>query len=244
MEGTLRLTPVGHIQSEFPAKFGIPRQSGLAKTKARIVLEGECGNPDVVRGLEGYSHIWLLWGFSETEGAGWNPTVRPPKLGGTVRMGVFATRSPFRPNPVGLSCVRLESVKFLEKGIPVLEVEGADLMDGTPVYDIKPYLPYVDCHPEALEGFTAQVKEKRLVIEIPEEIRLQLREQLSEAQEEALRQILALDPRPGYQVDPERIYGFAYAGMEIRFQVAEDVLTICQVYPSGKKQKDGGEERR
>lgn len=234
MSEELRITAIGHIQSDFPAKFGIPRQSGLAKTRARIVLEGACGNPDVVRGLEQYSHIWLLWGFSETEDAGWSPTVRPPKLGGNLRMGVFATRSPFRPNPIGLSCVRLRQILIREKGVPVLEIEGADLMDGTPIYDIKPYLPYVDCKMEACEGFAGRVKDQKLEVRIPEE----LRGQIPDGKEESLRQILSLDPRPGYQKDPQRIYGLEYAGMEVHFRVEDGTLMVCQIDFIGKRTRD------
>ena len=225
MSEELRITAIGHIQSDFPAKFGIPRQSGLAKTRARIVLEGACGNPDVVRGLEQYSHIWLLWGFSETEDAGWSPTVRPPKLGGNLRMGVFATRSPFRPNPIGLSCVRLVGMEKDPELGHVLVVAGADLMDGTPILDIKPYLPYADSHPEALGGFTGNVGGKVLEVNFPPE----LLDQVPEDKREALIGVLSRDPRPSYQHDPERVYGMAFAGLEVRFSVDGDVLHVRAV---------------
>ena len=227
----IRLTPIGHIHTDFSEKFGIPRQSGLARTRAFLTLEGDCRNPDVVRGLAEYSHLWLLWGFSETQRQGWSPTVRPPKLGGNVRKGVFATRSPFRPNPIGLSCVRLTGIEIREKGTPVLKLEGADLMDGTPVYDIKPYLPYVDSHAEALEGFAGQVKDQTLEVEIPEEVG----RDLPEGKAEELREVLSLDPRPGYQDDPQRIYGMEFAGLEIHFQVEKGVLTVRQAKPAGGK---------
>lgn len=235
----IRLTPIGHIHTDFPDKFGIPRQSGLAKTRAFLTLEGDCRNPDVVRGITEFSHLWLLWGFSETFAQGWSPTVRPPKLGGNLRKGVFATRSPFRPNPIGLSCVRLTGAEIREKGTPVLKLEGADLMDGTPVYDIKPYLPYVDSHEEALEGFAGQVKDETLEVVIPEEIsRI-----LPEGKEEELREVLALDPRPGYQEDPRRIYGMEFAGMEIHFRVENGVLLVCQAEPAQKRdQQDRQDE--
>ena len=221
----IQLKPIGHIRSGFPSKFGIPRQSGLAGTKARIVLEGACRNPDVVRGLEEYSHIWLLWGFSGPPRGEWSPTVRPPKLGGNQRVGVFATRSPYRPNPVGLSCVRLLEVRTGgQEGVSLL-VEGADLMDGTPIYDIKPYLPYVDSHPQAAEGFTGQTRHQRVAVEIPEP----WRGKIPEGQEEAVRQILSLDPRPGYQEDPERVYGLEYENMDIRFRVQKGTLTVCEI---------------
>jgi len=216
---------IARICNDFPTKFGLPRQSGLVPgLQSRIVLEKEYRIPQALRGLEGYSHIWLLWEFHQAKRESWSPTVRPPRLGGNTRMGVFATRSPFRPNPIGLSCVKLEAIVQEAEG-PVLIVSGADLMDGTPIYDIKPYLPYADCHPEATGGFAAEVMDHGLQVEIPEEI-LSL---IPKERHEALMGVLAQDPRPGYQQDPDRIYGFSFSGMEIRFTVKGQVLTVCQV---------------
>ncbi len=215
---------IARIRSAFPEKFGIPRQSGLVEElSAEIVFEPEYRSPEAVRGLEEFSHIWLLWEFSETARDTWSPTVRPPRLGGNQRLGVFATRSPYRPNPIGLSCVKLDRVEMEGKDGPVLHVKGADLMDGTPIYDIKPYLPYADCHPDAVGGFAAQKPEEKLQVEIPEEFsRAASSEVLS-----ALRGVLAQDPRPAYQNNPERIYGLSFAGMEVRFRVDGGVLTVC-----------------
>lgn len=215
---------IARIQSAFSEKFGIPRQSGLVEElSARIVFEPEFRNADALRGLEEFSHIWLIWEFSETSRDTWSPTVRPPRLGGNQRLGVFATRSPYRPNPVGLSCVKLERIELDKECGPVIYVRGADLMDGTPIYDIKPYLPYADCHPDAVGGFAAQKPEEKLQVEIPEEFsRAASGEVLS-----ALRGVLAQDPRPAYQNDPERVYGLSFAGMEVRFRVDGGVLTVC-----------------
>ncbi len=215
---------IARIRSAFPEKFGIPRQSGLVEElSAEIVFEPEYRSPEAVRGLEEFSHIWLLWEFSETARDTWSPTVRPPRLGGNQRLGVFATRSPYRPNPIGLSCVKLDRVEMEGKDGPVIHVKGADLMDGTPIYDIKPYLPYADCHPDAVGGFAAQKPEEKLQVEIPEEFsRAASSEVLS-----ALRGVLAQDPRPAYQNNPERIYGLSFAGMEVRFRVDGGVLTVC-----------------
>ena len=221
----LTLEVIAYIHTDFPEKFGIPRQSGLVDTRAEIVFEPEYRNPEALRGLEGYSHIWLLWGFSETGKGKWSPTVRPPRLGGNQRMGVFATPSPFRPNPLGLSCVELERIEERKGTGCVLHVRGADLMDKTPIYDIKPYLPYVDSHADAKGGFTHQVKEYGLKVEIPDE----WMEIIPKEQREILLRILAQDPRPSYQEDPERIYGMEYAGMNIRFRVKDNILTICEV---------------
>lgn len=220
---------IAHIENDFPTKFGIPRQSGLVESlKARIVFEPEYRNADALRGLEGFSHIWLLWKFSETRRDTWSPTVRPPRLGGNTRMGVFATRSPFRPNPIGLSSVRLQSVQLESELGPVLYVSGADLMNGTPIYDIKPYLPHVDAHPEATGGYASEVAEYHLQVEIPEP----WVHMLSVPEREALIAVLEQDPRPAYQHNPERIYGFTYAGYEVRFRVREDVLTVCGIMRS------------
>ncbi len=219
------LDVIAYIHTDFPAKFGIPRQSGLVDTKAEIIFEPEYRNPEAVRGLEEFTHLWLIWGFSETVRKTWSPTVRPPRLGGNKRVGVFASRSPFRPNPVGLSSVALERMERREgKGI-VLHVRGADLMDGTPIYDIKPYLPYVDCHREAAGGFGERMKAYRLRVEIP---KVWMR-MVPAAHREFLGQILAQDPRPSYQDDPERVYGMEYAGMEVHFRVEGDVLTVCGI---------------
>lgn len=216
---------IAYIYTDFPTKFGVPRQSGLADTKGEIIFEPDYKNPDAIRGIEEYSHLWLLWEFSETVREEWSPTVRPPRLGGNHRVGVFATRSPFRPNPVGLSCVELERIEIREGVGPVLHVKGADMMDGTPIYDIKPYLPYVDCHAEAAGGFSERVKEYSLQVEIPEKWLAVVPEE----KRESLKQILSQDPRPSYQKKPERIYGMEYAGMEVRFRVQGDRLIICEI---------------
>lgn len=223
---------IAHINSDFPSKFGIPRQSGLVpELLASIVFEPEYRNPEALRGLEQYSHIWLLWEFSEAKRETFSPTVRPPRLGGNQRMGVFATRSPFRPNPIGLSCVVLERVELHTPKGPILYVSGADLMDGTPIYDIKPYLPHIDSHPDALGGFALPLQNYALAVEIPEE----LLEKVPKERREALRGILMQDPRPGYQEDPGRVYGFPFAGLEVRFQVKEGKLTVCEVEKMDKE---------
>ena len=219
--------PVARMRSEFPAKFGIPRQSGLvAELKSTVVFEPEYRSADALRGIEGFSHLWLIWGFSAAEGKGWSPTVRPPRLGGNTRVGVFATRSPFRPNPLGLSCVKLEGVELDTAEGPVLHVSGADLMDGTPIFDIKPYVPYADCHPDAREGF-APAPARRLAVEIPPT----LLERIPEGRRKALEGVLACDPRPSYQEDPARIYGMSFAGVEVKFQVDGTRLLVTAVEP-------------
>lgn len=224
--GGIDLEVIARIHTDFPTKFGVPRQSGLVDAlKGRVVFEPPYRNPDALRGLEGFSHIWLIWQFSEVKRARWSATVRPPRLGGNARMGVFATRSPFRPNPVGLSCVRLERIELDSPEGPVLHVAGADMMDGTPVYDIKPYLPFVDCHPEATGGFADPVKEKALRVEFPPE----LQKQLPEDAREALCAVLAQDPRPSYQSDPKRLYGVPFAGWDVRFTVEDGVLRVREV---------------
>lgn len=223
-ENGLRLKTIAYIHTDFPAKFGIPRQSGLADTRAEIVFEGGYGNQDACKGIEEYSHLWLIWGFTEVMGKSWSPTVRPPRLGGNKRVGVFASRSPFRPNPVGLSCVALERVEN-RAGRIVLHVRGADLMDGTPIYDIKPYLPYADCHADAEGGFAEQKKEYGLDVEIPGE----WMDAVPAEHREILVQILSQDPRPSYQKDPDRIYGMEYAGMDVRFRVSGNVLKVCGI---------------
>ncbi len=218
------LAVVARIHSEFPEKFGIPRQSGVVpQTRARIVFEPEFRIPDTLRGIEGFSHVWLIWGFSENKG--WSPTVRPPRLGGNTRMGVFATRSPFRPNGLGLSCVTLEDIQLHSPEGPVLIVGGADLMDGTPIYDIKPYLPYADSKPDARGGFAAEKEGYALNVVFPEAYE----SLVPEENRAALRGVLAHDPRPSYQNDPDRVYGVLYAGLNIRFTVRDGILTVCGV---------------
>ncbi|MBQ1637992.1 MAG: tRNA (N6-threonylcarbamoyladenosine(37)-N6)-methyltransferase TrmO [Bacteroidales bacterium] len=213
---------IARIHNDFPTKFGLPRQSGLAPSlRSKIVFEPAFRVPEALRGLEGFSHIWLIWGFSESEG--WSPTVRPPRLGGNVRMGVFATRSPFRPNPIGLSSVRLEGIETDGENGLVLIVTGADLMDGTPIYDIKPYLPGVDAHPEATDGFVGAHPQTLLTVELDPS----LTAALSAGQQAALREILAQDPRPAYhagQPDSGRIYGLSYAGRDIHFTVCDGCI--------------------
>lgn len=220
------MRPIARIHSDFATKFGIPRQSGVVGSlQAEIIFEPEFRSRDAVRGLEAFSHIWLIWEFSENVRADWSPTVRPPRLGGNVRMGVFATRSPFRPNPIGLSCVRLERVDLTDQRGPVLHVAGADLMDGTPIYDIKPYIPYADCHPDAAAGFTAQTQTHRLRVECPPE----LWETVPAAERDGLRGVLENDPRPSYQHDPERVYGMEFSGLEVHFVVDGAVLTVTGI---------------
>lgn len=218
---------IARIRTDFPTKFGIPRQSGLADAPARIIFEPEYRNADALRGIEGYTHLWLLWHFSEAERDGWSPTVRPPKLGGNQRMGVFATRSPFRPNAIGLSSVRLERVELHTPEGPVLQVRGADLMDGTPILDIKPYLPYTDAHPDAAGGFAAQALQQTVAVACPPA----LLARLPADRRQALLDVLAQDPRPGYQHEPGRVYGFPFAGFEVRFTVEDGRLTVVSIEP-------------
>ena len=215
---------IARIHSDFPTKFGIPRQSGLVQElKSRIVFEPEYRDENALRGIEQFTHLWLIWNFSESKG--WSPTVRPPRLGGNTRLGVFATRSPFRPNPIGLSSVRLEGVERDPKLGPVLIVSCADLMDGTPILDVKPYIPYADAHPEASDGFTAQTIQHHLEVDFPAE----LLERVPADKRTALIGVLAQDPRPSYQDDPERIYGFPFAGLELRFRVGGKQLTVFDI---------------
>jgi len=222
---------IAHIQSPFPTKFGIPRQSGLAAVQARIVMEPPYRNPDAFRGLSDFSHLWLIWQFSEAVREGWSPTVRPPRLGGNTRMGVFATRSPFRPNPIGLSSVKIESIDLHTKDGPVITVSGADLMDGTPIYDIKPYLSYTDSHPDALCGFADPVREDRLSVILPEDEE----SKLDSSVKDALISLLKGDPRPSYQDDPDREYGFLFEQYEVRFRVSGDVLTVLSIEEMKKR---------
>lgn len=217
---------IAHIRTDFPEKFGIPRQSGLVGTlEGKIIFEPEFRNPEAVRGLEEFTHIWLLWKFSENSRENWSATVRPPKLGGKRRVGVFATRSPFRPNDIGLSCVRLVRVEMDEKYGAVLVVSGADLMDHTPIYDIKPYVPYTDCHPDASESYTRETRARELAVDFPPE----LLERYPEEKREAVLGVLAQDPRPAYVMDAERIYGVSFAGYDVKFRVEGDRLTVCDV---------------
>jgi len=218
---------IAHIRTDFNTKFGIPRQSGIIDSlKAEIRFTPKYRDPSALRGLEGFSHLWLIWEFSEAIREEWSPTIRPPRLGGNKRMGVFATRSPFRPNPIGLSCVRIESIDLNTPDGPVIRVTGADLMDGTPIYDIKPYVPYADCHPEAAGGFSDAVREYALEVEFPED----LLARLPADKRTAIIEVLAQDPRPGYRHnDPERIFGVAFAGYDVRFKVEENVLRVVDV---------------
>ena len=229
MDETAQVKIVAHIRSDFQQKFGIPRQSGLVDAlEADIIFTPEFRDPEALRGLEGFSHLWLIWEFSQARRAKWSPTVRPPRLGGNQRMGVFATRSPFRPNPMGLSCVKLKEVRLHTPDGPVIRVAGADLLNGTPIYDIKPYLPYADCKPEAVGGFASAPKEATLTVTLPPE----LEERVPEAKRSALRGVLAQDPRPSYQDDPERVYGMGFAGLDVRFRVAGGRLTVVEVNPA------------
>ena len=222
----MTLKVIAHIHTAFPTKFGIPRQSGLVDSlRGEVIFTPEYRNADAVRGLEDFSYIWLVWQFSGAVRDNWSPTVRPPRLGGNTRMGVFATRSPFRPNPLGLSSVKLEAIEHRPDVGPVLIVRGADLMDGTPIYDIKPYIPYADCHPDASEGFTGQTRMHLLQVEFPPT----LMAQVPEADRDALTGVLASDPRPSFPHDPERVYGMEFAGLEVHFRVDGEVLTVTDV---------------
>ncbi len=216
---------IARICSDFPTKFGIPRQSGLiSDLKSVIVFEPEYRNADALRGLEGFSHIWLVWQFSQAVRETWSPTVRPPRLGGNQRLGVFATRSPFRPNAIGLSSVKLEGIEHTQNHGTVIHVSGADLMDGTPIFDIKPYLPYSDCHPEATGGFAPTAAEAKLEIHFPDDL-LAL---IPPEKQQGLITVLAHDPRPSYQNDPDRIYGFEFGGCHIKFRVENQHLFVLE----------------
>ena len=222
------LKTIATIRSDFTTKFGIPRQSGLAAAQlSTIVFESEYRDENALRGLDGYSHIWLIWGFSEVKAERWSPMVKPPRLGGNKRMGVFATRSPFRPNPLGLSCVQLLRTELHTKDGPVLYVAGEDLVDGTPIYDIKPYLPYADSHPDAVDGFDGKRDAEPLTVVFPPE----LEALIPESKRAGLRQALACGPIPGYQHDPTRRYGFNFSGLDIRFRIQDRILTVVEIVP-------------
>ncbi len=217
---------IARIKSDFSTKFGIPRQSGLVEElQATIIMEPEFRNPDMLRGLDGFSHLWLIWQFSANAEKTWSPTVRPPRLGGNTRLGVFATRSTFRPNFIGLSSVKLEGLEQTKEFGTVIHISGADLMDGTPIFDIKPYIPYGDCHPDATGGFTDTADSYLLEVDFPKELLCRL----PEDKQLAAIGVLSHDPRPSYQKDSERIYGISFAGFDIRFQVKEDRLTVIEV---------------
>ena len=224
----IEIQPIAYMKSDFSTKFGIPRQSGLVQElRSTIVFEPEYRNDDALRGIEDFSHLWIIWQFSQAVRTQWSPTVRPPRLGGNTRMGVFATRSPFRPNNLGLSCVKLLGVEHREDMGTVLHVGGADLMDGTPIFDIKPYIPYSDCHPDALGGFTDTAGDFLLQVNFPDA----LLQKLPNSKRDAAIGVLSHDPRPSYQRNPERIYGLNFAGFDIRFTVQENVLTVVEVTP-------------
>ena len=215
---------IARIYTDFPEKFGIPRQSGLTEAKAKIVFEPEYRVKEALIGIEGYSHLWLIWQFSEAQRETWSPTVRPPRLGGNKRMGVFATRSPYRPNPIGLSSVRLEGVEYTSEG-PVITVSGADILNGTPIYDIKPYLAYTDSHPDAISGFADEVRDYSVKVEIDGEL-LSI---VDEEKRAELISVLEQDPRPSYQDDPAREYGMCFGNVEVRFKVSSGVLRVTEI---------------
>lgn len=222
----IEMKEIAVIHTDFPEKFGIPRQSGLvSELRSTLVFTAEFRIPEAVRGIENYSHLWLIWEFSKAVREEWKPTVRPPRLGGNTRMGVFATRSPFRPNPIGLSCVKLEGIELNTPEGPVLHLSGADLMDGTPIFDIKPYLPYVDCRPDASNGFALAQQEGVLSVRFPGE----LLEMVPESRRKALTDVLAQDPRPQYISDPTRIYTMSFAGLEVSFTVDGDTLSVTEI---------------
>lgn len=234
----MEIRPIAHIRTAFAEKFGVPRQSGLAKSLTGvIVFEKEFRNPDALRGLEGFSHLWLIWEFSanrnkkESQGSGsvqWQPTVRPPRLGGNEQMGVFATRSPFRPNPLGLSCVKIAGIELSGPDGPTITVTGADLMDGTPIYDIKPYIRYADARPEAVCGYVDKLQERKLRVVLPSELTELIEDKTIIP---SLVETLGLDPRPSYHNDAEREYGMAFASYNVRFIVCDDVLTVTGITP-------------
>ena len=221
----MEILPIAVIRTEFPEKFGIPRQSGLASSlRGRIVFNEGYKDPSALRGLESFSHLWLIWEFSSNRHSDWHPTVRPPRLGGNATMGVFATRSPFRPNPLGLSCVEIDRIEYSTAEGPIIYVRGADLMDGTPIYDIKPYIRYADSRPDAVCGYADEIPQKTLEVVMSEAVRMELGDKA-----EAVVEILAYDPRPSYQNDPERVYGLSYAGYDIKFVVVDNTLTVTEL---------------
>lgn len=221
----MEILPIAVIRTEFPEKFGIPRQSGLASSlRGRIVFNEGYKDPSALRGLESFSHLWLIWEFSSNRHSDWHPTVRPPRLGGNATMGVFATRSPFRPNPLGLSCVEIDRIEYSTAEGPIIYVRGADLMDGTPIYDIKPYIRYADSRPDAVCGYADEIPQKTLEVVMSEAVRMELGDKA-----EAAVEILAYDPRPSYQNDPERVYGLSYAGYDIKFVVVDNTLTVTEL---------------
>ena len=223
---TVSMKVIARMKSDFPTKFGIPRQSGLVpELRSTIIFEPEFRNPDTLRGLEDFSHLWIIWQFSEAVRTAWSPTVRPPRLGGNIRMGVFATRSPFRPNNIGLSSVKIIGIEHTSEFGTVVHVSGADLMDGTPIFDIKPYIPYSDSHPDALGGFTQTAGDYILNVDISAE----LLEKVPESKRESLLGVLSHDPRPSYQKDSDRIYGLTFSGFDVRFQIHDNRLTVLEI---------------
>lgn len=226
----MEIKPIAFIKTEFPEKFGIPRQSGLAKDlRGRIIFEPQFRNPDALRGLEGFSHIWLIWEFSANRTTReWQPTVRPPRLGGNTHLGVFATRSPFRPNPLGLSCVEIDRIDLFTDEGPVITVKGADLMDGTPIYDIKPYIRYADSRQQALCGYVDSLEERSLKVVFPSELSSRIEDT---SVIPSLVETLRLDPRPSYHDDPERVYGLSFVRLNVKFRVNGEVLTVVDVQP-------------
>lgn len=222
----INIQPIARMKSNFPSKFGIPRQSGLVESlQSTIIFEPEYRNMDALRGLEDFSHLWIIWQFSEAAGKKWSPTVRPPRLGGNKRLGVFATRSPFRPNSLALSCVRIVGIEETTEHGAVIHVAGADLMDGTPILDIKPYIPYADCRTDATGGFTDTAKDFILKVDFPS----QLLNKVPEHLRASLLDLLTHDPRPSYQEDSDRIYGMSFADINVRFTVKDDTLTVCDI---------------
>lgn len=220
---------IAHIHTGFPEKFGIPRQSGIVETPGKIVFEPQYNNPDAVRGLDEFSHIWLIWQFSESVRDDWSPTVRPPRLGGNTRVGVFASRSPFRPNPIGLSLVKLESIEYDHSLGPVLHVTGADILDGTPIYDIKPYLPYCEAKPDAEGGFAHRVMDDSMQVVLTEDADLENAKEIPEEDLYTIKKLLAQDPRPRYQDDPERVYGMSYGEWEVKFTAGDGVIMVKSI---------------
>lgn len=220
---------IARIHTGFPEKFGIPRQSGIVETPGYIVFEPPYNNPDAVRGLEEFSHIWLIWQFSQAVRDDWSPTVRPPRLGGNTRVGVFASRSPFRPNPIGLSLVKLESIEYDHSLGLVLHVTGADILDGTPIYDIKPYLPYSEAKPDAEGGFAHRVMDDSMQVVLTEDADLENAKEIPEEDLYTIKKLLAQDPRPRYQDDPERVYGMSYGEWEVKFTAGDGVIMVKSI---------------